>query len=398
MEISPAHQLPATSAGAAPGHEHATTSAPRGTLKGIAARVRPFVRPVLLPWAASRLLIICLMLLSRLIVIPGPHAHQGGLLSLLVQWDGIWYLDIARHGYGDFRGGELSPAFFPLYPMLVAALEVFASNPARTAVVLSNLCFLGAGVLLFQLVRIRCSEKAAALAVIFMMFNPAALFSTSAYPDSLFLLLAIGALLAATKRRWAIACVCGGLLSATRNVGVLVLLPLVIEHILQARQAGESPLNRRALMLALVPVGLVAFIIYCRVDLQNAFAFRDAARALDTPLASPDKPIAAVPSHQLFYAWTIYGSFAAAVLVWLAGVALKLRLSWLAYSAVLVAAFASLGRLDAVPRSLGMVFPLFIALGVASARFKWMYEPLLGVYVTLLALFTILAANGFWMR
>ena len=364
-------------------------------------RVREWVRPVLLPFLASRLLIICVILLSKLIVIPGPHAHRGGLLSVLVQWDGIWYLDIARHGYDDLPGGQQSMAFFPMYPLLIRALEKIFGDYALVSVVLSNACFLAAGVALFELVRARYGGKAAAMAVIFLMFNPAALFSTSAYPDSTFLLLAIGALLAATRRKWVLACVCGMLLAATRNVGIWIMLPLLIEHVQQVRESGDakgSYLHPRLLWLALVPIGLLAFMCYGYVEFQNLLAFRDGARMLDTPLASPGKPIAIVPSHRAFYWWALYGSFAAAVLLWIAGIFLKLRLSWLAYAAALIVSFATATRLDAVPRSLGMVFPIFIVMGLIARRFKWTYEALLGASVALLALFTILAANGFWMR
>ena len=54
---------------------------------------------------------------------PGLVDHLGGVGDLLAapfaRWDSVWYLTIARDGYGS--SGAETAAFFPLYPLLVAA-------------------------------------------------------------------------------------------------------------------------------------------------------------------------------------------------------------------------------------------------------------------------------------
>ena len=367
-----------------------------------AAFLRWFVAsaPVLLPFVASRLFIIGTILLSRTIVRPGPFITHGGLRSVLVQWDGLWYLQIARHSYTFSPTEESSVAFFPLYPLLVDAISSVFRNYVDAAVITSNLCLLGAGFLLHRLVQARFQDaRASRFAVTFLMFSPAGLFTTSAYPDALFLLLSLGAFAAAAERRWVLACLCGMGLSATRNVGILIIAPLVVEYLRQLRQ-GSIPRQERphTLLFALIPVGLLWFMCFSYFEFGDLFATWRAAAVWGEPFQWPPLHGAVVESYFSFYEWLFLGTLVAALLVWVGGILVGIPSSHSLWAGLLIAAFVCSNPLDAVPRSLGMVFPLFLALGVGAARFRWAYEPMLAATVALLALSTMLAANGFWMR
>src|SRR3954454_8897261 len=52
------------------------------------------------------------------------------LLAPLARWDAVWYLEIASSGYGAERHRA---AFFPLYPLLVAAVGVAGGGSAAAA-------------------------------------------------------------------------------------------------------------------------------------------------------------------------------------------------------------------------------------------------------------------------
>lgn len=75
--------------------------------------------------AASRVAVSLLTLLTALLVTPYDTSTRlevtgsGSLLAAFVNWDGVYFAHIARHGY-DY---EHVHAFFPLYPMLMRALR-----------------------------------------------------------------------------------------------------------------------------------------------------------------------------------------------------------------------------------------------------------------------------------
>lgn len=53
--------------------------------------------------------------------------------------------------------------------------------------------------------------------------------------------------------------------------------------------------------------------------------------------------------------------------------------------------------LEAIPRYLSILFPLFIVLGVVAVRFRWSYELIFASSTVLLTICTVLSANGYWM-
>eukprot|EP00095_Tigriopus_kingsejongensis_P000183 snap_masked-scaffold487_size158652-processed-gene-0.30 protein:Tk00183 transcript:snap_masked-scaffold487_size158652-processed-gene-0.30-mRNA-1 annotation:"hypothetical protein DAPPUDRAFT_202746" len=117
----------------------------------------------------------------------------------LTRWDGQYFLHIANNGYTY----ENTLAFFPLYPMCVrVAAEViywaqvdyrllhFSSALKLGAVAINVLFFTLATLALFELSRkVLKDEKLAYRASVFFCINPASIFFTAAYSESLHALL-----------------------------------------------------------------------------------------------------------------------------------------------------------------------------------------------------------------
>ena len=225
-------------------------------------------------FAASRLMLVALIVFSRQIIERGPHVvvstqteHGGTLLDILTQWDGNWYRLIAERGYGPPMP-EVAAAWFPLYPILVRAVEFIVRDYQVASVLVSNGCLIAAALLLMRLLRLDYDELVCRRAITFLMFNPVSFFLSCAYTESTFLLLSIGALFAARQGKWLVAALSGMCLSATRAPGLLIGAPLFAEYLMQWQERGG---NARAffrphlLLLALVPVGLVAYMLHLYV-------------------------------------------------------------------------------------------------------------------------------------
>lgn len=211
------------------------------------------------------------------------HALADPLFSPLARWDAVWYLRIADSGYG---GSDARAAFFPLYPLLVRALATpLGGSPAAllaAAYAVALAAFAGALVLLYRLVSLELGRPLARPALLLLAVFPAALFFGAPYAESLFLMLAVGAFLAARTDRWAWAGTCAAAAGATRSAGILLLVPLVmLWWSSRRRRAGD------AAWLALGPLGLAAYALYLGLAEGDALRFLDAQHAWSRELAVP---------------------------------------------------------------------------------------------------------------
>jgi hypothetical protein len=140
------------------------------------------------------------------------------------RWDTGWYLLIAHEGY---HAGNGSIAFPPLYPSLIRALAPLTDGDYLIAALLvSNVFCLVALVLLYRLVALEHDEQAARRSLIFLMSFPAAFYLVAGYTESLFLALAIGAMLAARGGRYLLAGLLALLASLSRLQGWTLAIPL----------------------------------------------------------------------------------------------------------------------------------------------------------------------------
>ena len=187
----------------------------------------------------------------------GDPLGPAGFLGYWARWDGAWYSEIATEGYGE--RAPASTAFFPLYPILVKLGVFFGGGPAFWGVLVS---LVATAFALFSLYRIGehlFDARAARAATLCLAFFPTAFFLNAAYTEAPFLALTTGTLWAALVRRdFLVAGLLGALAAATRNVGVLLVVPLLWEWARHRREVGL----RGALGMALVPAGLAAYAAY----------------------------------------------------------------------------------------------------------------------------------------
>jgi Mannosyltransferase (PIG-V) len=211
------------------------------------------------------------------------HPIADPLLSPLARWDAVWYLRIADSGYG---GSAARAAFFPLYPLLTAALGQLGGGSEAALLVSAYLialaCFLGALVVLYRLVSLELGRQLAAPTLLLISVFPAAVFFGAPYSESLFLLLAVGAFYAARTDRWAWAGACAAGAAATRSAGILLLLPLAL---IWWSSRGRS--LRQVAWLALGPLGLAAYALFLGLAEGDAFRFLDVQDAWSRELAFP---------------------------------------------------------------------------------------------------------------
>jgi hypothetical protein len=189
-------------------------------------------------------------------------------LNYWAHWDGAWYSQIATEGYGE--RAPTSTAFFPLYPMLVRLGSALGGGPALWGVMISLVATLVASFFLYRIAEKLYDSRAARAATLALAFFPTAFFLNAVYTEALFLALSAGAVWAVLVRRnLLLAGVLGALAAATRNLGVILLLPLLFEWLGHRREFGLQGLAG----LALVPAGLLGYVTFLWARFGDPFLF-----------------------------------------------------------------------------------------------------------------------------
>ena len=164
----------------------------------------------------------------------------------------------------------------------------------------------------------------------------------------------------------------------------------------RAARSARTFFRPHLLFLALVPVGLAAYLLYLYVLRGDLFLPMHAqangwGKTLTPPWESFLWPRSFPTSHIPLYQ-AIVGS--AVVLTGFAFF-LRLRATYLVYLVLSILFYLAWGSLEGLPRYLSIIFPLHLVLALLSSRWKWLYEPLLAFSIALLTLCTVLFANAY---
>jgi hypothetical protein len=187
----------------------------------------------------------------------GDPLEPRGALYYGAHWDGAWYSEIAIGGYGE--RAPTSTVFFPLYPMFVRLGVALGSGPALWGVMVSLSATLLALYFLYRIAEDLYGSRAARAATMALAFFPTAFFLNAVYSEALFLALTTGAYwVAHLRRNLLLAGMLGSLAAATRNLGIILLVPLLIEWLRYRREFGMKGLAG----LALIPAGLLAYVAF----------------------------------------------------------------------------------------------------------------------------------------
>jgi Mannosyltransferase (PIG-V) len=269
-----------------------TAGGPRSVASSRAAAVRDTWRALwvsrLLVWVVGMGSVAAFGLGKVRDVFHPPHVTSGfGWLGDLLaapaaRWDAAWYLVIAHYGYRpDLAafGTASRAAFFPLYPLGVRGISELGLQPVLAGVTLSLVAL---AVALYGIHRLTALElgrhggDVARLAVLVTAFAPMAFYFSAVYSESLYLALSVGVFWCARQGRWAWVGVLGALAGATRSAGLVLALPVLIIYLYGPREdrAPDFPprrlrvgwvryrVRRDALWLALLPVGVGAYMAY----------------------------------------------------------------------------------------------------------------------------------------
>jgi hypothetical protein len=161
--------------------------------------------------------IFALLALNRLNLTPdtaldwmSPETYKPvqnwNIIDLHNRWDSFWYLNIATNGYQLWgENNQSNVVFFPLYPMLLAALKPFCGgNPVLAGWMVSSFFLVLSAVTLTRLTKeFHPDISDPLLPTTFMLVYPTAFYLNAVYSESLFLFFSLAAVLCTLRKNFA---------------------------------------------------------------------------------------------------------------------------------------------------------------------------------------------------
>jgi Gpi18-like mannosyltransferase len=321
--------------------------------------------------------------------------YPDSVISIWNVWDTHHYIAIAQHGYTSSTVDEryLQIVFFPLYPYAVKIFSFVFREYVLSALLVSNLAYLGAVIYLFKLVSLDYGIEDSFRSVIYLSIFPTAYFLHAAYTESLFIMLSIAGFYYARKGNWILSGTVGMLAAATRITGI-ILLPILLIEYLQQKGFKLKEVRKDILWLSIIALGLIFYLILNYITFGNPFRFLEIqnahwAKHLDFPYKGFLDALGSIfwrkPRDAMLAGWgeitfaflglalTIYSFF-------------RIRLSYSLYALATWLLVTSTWFWLSIPRYTLSMFPIFIVLSLLGRRREVNYLVIF-ISLTLYAIF-----------
>ncbi len=173
-------------------------------------------------------------------------------LYLFSAWDTSWYVTLANTPLTKFFSFERT--FFPGYPIFIRLFGTLVDNYWLSAFMLSMVLGLAIFPIFQAIAEAYMSRSEAIGGTLLMAFFPYVfLFTTVAYPESLFLISVLATWFFYLKNRILYASLCSMVAVLTKTYGILIVLPMFLDLIIN-RKWGKA-------VLTLTPALIISIIV-----------------------------------------------------------------------------------------------------------------------------------------
>ena len=293
------------------------------------------------------------------------------------RWDSINYQKLAEFGYN--AGDEMRPrlVFYPLYPWAVRLFAFITHDYLISAFIVSTIASLATAVIFYRLVSLEFSRQMALRSVWFLFIFPTSYFLHIGYTESLFLMLALAAMLSARKQYWVLAGILGALTCLTRVNGLVLVPALFIEA------AHQYWTTRRWqwqwLAIGITGLGFVGYLLLNQHVTGDPFAFSSIMRqnfhksltwpwvGIDSSLGALNREAADAQMIGVQELSFIVLGLVCTIVSWI-----KLRPIYSVWMTINWLLFTSVTFVLSVPRYTLTMFPIFILFAMLATRKIWL--------------------------
>jgi hypothetical protein len=355
-------------------------------------------------WAAAHLALLALAWASAWAF--RPTQEHAPLTGAFEHWDAALLRNIAQYGYFGPHTVANNAAFYPGYPVALAAAHLLLRNWVLSELVVSGVAGCFAVVALARL-------AGGSRAVLYMLTTPAVIFLMVGYGEVLFLAFAVPAWLAAARGHWWRAALLAGLAGLARPDGMFLIPALIVMALTGYRGPGSWPpaattVGHRlanAAKAGCALAGPAAYALYLWAHTGDLLAWSDAQRKgwglhLSTPFQDLRTTWWAAFRHA-FSASTAFefqlefGAMAVMVAATLGFVCWR-RWPQSTYCGLALIALGTSTWFEGGPRTLLVLFPVWIGLAGLEARHPWLRYAYFGVSAPLAVVLAMLYLSGQW--
>ncbi len=373
------------------------------------ARLSPDDRAALGIWAAAHAALLVLAWAAAW-AFRSTLAHAP-LTGGFEHWDAVLLRNIAQYGYFGRHTIPNNAAFFPGYPMALSAAHLLLRDWVLSELTVSAVAGCFAVVSLGRLAGQR-------RAVVYLVAAPAAIFLMVGYSEALFLAFAIPAWRAASRGHWWQAALLVGLAGLVRPDGLFLIPALAVMALTGQYQhdpAGqpdpdhlpESGRKRlaNATIACLGLAGPAAYEIYLRVETGSWMAWSRALRTgWDLHLSTPAQALRTTWWAAFRHAFSASTSFEFQVELGVMAVMIIAALSFACsrrwpetvYCGLAVVAFGTSTWYETCPRTLLVLFPVWVVLARLAARRPWITGAYLAISGPVAVVLAMLYLSGQW--
>jgi Gpi18-like mannosyltransferase len=319
-------------------------------------------------------------------------------------WDGGAYLRIAEKGYGIM---DTDYAFFPAYPLAIKLVSfITLGNYLFSAQLVSWFSLFFSLIFLYKLVRLDFSSEVAEKTLNYLLIFPTSFFLLATYTEPMYLFFTIASLYYFRKFSYFKSSVFGAISTAVRIVGINI-FPAILFEMIENKKIKKS---KTIFAVILIPVGLLAYMLYCFLNKGNAlyftyihdkywqrdqitYPFKVLLAYIKNFFLHPGNPFTSRDSSIICLEFLVSVIFLALIVfVWL-----KVRRSYALYALLVWSMPLITGRTGSMLRCVLVLFPCFIALALIGNKYKNFDKFYLFLSAMLLAVFAISFINGYWI-
>ncbi|MFZ1721814.1 MAG: hypothetical protein WAU07_04900 [Microgenomates group bacterium] len=341
-------------------------------------------------------------------------------------FDGVHYITLSKFGY---VGTGLIQAFFPVYPLLVAAISQVIESQIISGLLISFLAFVGVIYTLYLLVKLKFDHSVALWSCIALLSFPTSFYFGSMYTESLFLFFVLQSFYWYERKKWLLLAVFITLASATRLIGIalvpVLLIDLgikstVLEHdfktiwnskwqIVTSISTSWKNNIRAVLAITSGSSGLLGYMTYLAITfgdplyfyhVQEEFGGGREERVILFPqvVYRAIKILFTVPNSTvrtpIYIQELLAGTLPIFILLLLYK---KFPKTWVFFSLFALLLPSATGTFSSMPRYMLVAFPIFVSIGMFATKY-----PKYGLLCLLLSTFalvfnTILFIQGYWV-
>lgn len=314
--------------------------------------------------------------------------------------DSPHYLYLAEHGYATTGEKANLIVFYPLYPLLIRIFHVVCRDYFVSGVIVSNLAFMAAACVFYELLRLDYDKKQSVSGLALMIVAPFSMFYSAIFTESVFLLTTVLCLYFMRTKKPLWMAISGFLACLSRTQGIILFVCALIPVVSDLFKKKQFHI-KEFLVALMIPLGFLVYLLMNKIlfgnwfqylEFQAAAPWYNKAQWFGKTLSYSHDMALAYPglSHMIYLPQLVL--FFIGTLTIFYGVYKKVRSEYLVYTGAYIFTCYTHGWLISGSRYMCACLPLFIIF--SATKNKYIRYLIIAVSLIICLIYTKLWLRG----